>query len=138
MAGPGDKVVDVLDEIESMNQSDIRKHPSIVLQFHSLTYTVKQKNSRSAVPGMCQNSAMVNPTQSPPPSTSSRVPLLDQISGEARDGEILAIMGPSGSGKSTLIDALAQRIVPESLAGTITLNGEQVAESPLNPHVHCA
>ncbi|BFI30920.1 ATP-binding cassette, subfamily G (WHITE), member 2 [Marchantia polymorpha subsp. ruderalis] len=131
MAGPGDKVVDVLDESESMNQSDIRKHPSIVLQFHSLTYTVKQKNSRSAVPGMCQNSAMVNPTQSPPPSTSSRVPLLDQISGEARDGEILAIMGPSGSGKSTLIDALAQRIVPESLAGTITLNGEQVSNSLL-------
>lgn len=136
--GSGDKVVDVLADTQSLNLSDIRKHPLIVLEFHSLTYTVKQKKSArkaknimSGVPGLGQNSASVNPSQSPAPSTSSRVRLLDQISGEARDGEILAVMGPSGSGKSTLIDALAQRIVPESLAGTITLNGEQVSNSLL-------
>ncbi|CDP00016.1 unnamed protein product [Coffea canephora] len=52
--------------------------------------------------------------------------LLNDISGEARDGEIMAVLGASGSGKSTLIDALANRIAKESLKGTITLNGEQL------------
>ncbi|KAL3531866.1 hypothetical protein ACH5RR_005387 [Cinchona calisaya] len=56
--------------------------------------------------------------------------LLTNISGEAREGEILAILGASGSGKPTLIDALADRMARESLKGTITLNGE-VLESRL-------
>ena len=43
--------------------------------------------------------------------------LLNDISGEARDGEILAVLGASGSEKSTLIDALANRIANESLLG---------------------
>ncbi|PKI62162.1 hypothetical protein CRG98_017535 [Punica granatum] len=56
--------------------------------------------------------------------------LLNDISGEAREGEIMAVLGASGSGKSTLIDALANRIAKESLGGSITLNGE-VLESRL-------
>ncbi|KAE8675466.1 ABC transporter G family member 1 [Hibiscus syriacus] len=43
--------------------------------------------------------------------------LLNDISGEARDGEIMAVLGASGSGKSTLIDALADRIAKGSLKG---------------------
>ncbi|CAF2267048.1 unnamed protein product, partial [Brassica napus] len=35
--------------------------------------------------------------------------LLDDVSGEACDGDILAVLGASGAGKSTLIDALAGR-----------------------------
>ncbi|KAL6607792.1 hypothetical protein ACP70R_040855 [Stipagrostis hirtigluma subsp. patula] len=50
--------------------------------------------------------------------------LLDGISGEARVGELLAVMGASGSGKSTLVDALAGRIARGSLRGRVTLNGE--------------
>uniref|UniRef100_A0A0D9V7J2 ABC transporter G family member 5 n=1 Tax=Leersia perrieri TaxID=77586 RepID=A0A0D9V7J2_9ORYZ len=50
--------------------------------------------------------------------------LLDGITGEAREGEILAVMGASGSGKSTLIDALANRISRDALKGSVTLNGE--------------
>ncbi|KAJ1701290.1 hypothetical protein LUZ63_001069 [Rhynchospora breviuscula] len=52
--------------------------------------------------------------------------ILDSVSGEAREGEILAILGPSGSGKSSLIDALANRIARKSLDGLITLNGEKI------------
>ncbi|KAI3816094.1 hypothetical protein L1987_15783 [Smallanthus sonchifolius] len=52
--------------------------------------------------------------------------LLNDISGEARDGELVAVLGASGSGKSTLIDALANRIAKGSLKGTVTLNGEQL------------
>ncbi|KAG2287588.1 hypothetical protein Bca52824_047192 [Brassica carinata] len=50
--------------------------------------------------------------------------LLNGITGETKEGEILAILGASGSGKSTLIDALAGRISEGSLKGTVTLNGE--------------
>ncbi|KAG2285383.1 hypothetical protein Bca52824_044987 [Brassica carinata] len=56
--------------------------------------------------------------------------LLNGISGEAHEGEMMAVLGASGSGKSTLIDALANRIAKDSLRGSITLNGE-VLESRL-------
>ncbi|CAH8307631.1 unnamed protein product [Eruca vesicaria subsp. sativa] len=57
--------------------------------------------------------------------------LLDDVSGEACDGNILAVLGASGAGKSTLIDALAGRVAKESLRGRVTLNGENVLESQL-------
>ncbi|KAL2644237.1 hypothetical protein R1flu_011824 [Riccia fluitans] len=128
------------DELDSFDDpSDtfpyITRLPLIVLEFHNLTYEVNSKNTKNVkkfVSGLTSigwNSRAVNPSQSPPRNSSTRV--LDQVSGEARDGEILAVMGPSGSGKSTLIDALAQRIAPESLAGSVTLNGERVSNSLL-------
>ncbi|KAM7497808.1 hypothetical protein LguiA_022222 [Lonicera macranthoides] len=63
---------------------------------------------------------------------SSMKVLLNDISGEARDGEIMAMLGASGSGKSTLIDALANRIMKGSLKGTVTLNG-QLSHTLINP-----
>lgn len=52
--------------------------------------------------------------------------LLNNISGEAREGEVIAVLGASGAGKSTLIDALAGRIERKSLKGSVTLNGEAI------------
>ncbi|THG12206.1 ABC transporter G family member 6-like [Camellia sinensis] len=66
---------------------------------------------------------VVEPPLSGENATGTKI-LLNEISGEARDGEILAVLGASGSGKSTLIDALANRIAKGSLKGTVTLNGE--------------
>ncbi|XP_047973395.1 ABC transporter G family member 1-like [Salvia hispanica] len=79
-----------------------------VLAFSHLTYSVK----------------------SPRAAADTKV-VLDDISGEARDGEIMAVMGASGSGKSTLIDALANRMAKGSLRGSVTLNGE-VLESKMS------
>ncbi|XP_010431371.1 PREDICTED: ABC transporter G family member 19-like [Camelina sativa] len=47
--------------------------------------------------------------------------LLDDVSGEACDGDILAVLGASGAGKSTLIDALAGRVAQGSLKGSKTI-----------------
>ncbi|KAJ8752728.1 hypothetical protein K2173_007038 [Erythroxylum novogranatense] len=55
--------------------------------------------------------------------------LLNDISGQAMRGEIMAIMGPSGAGKSTFLDALAGRIAQGSLEGSVRIDGKQVTTS---------
>ncbi|KAI3948924.1 hypothetical protein MKX01_038414 [Papaver californicum] len=90
-----------------------------IFRFHNLTYTLKSRR-KIKLPGMvCQKDAKVMHT----PSSDGKM-LLNDISGEAREGEILGILGPSGSGKSTLLDSLANRISAESLKGSITMKGE--------------
>ncbi|XP_071699025.1 ABC transporter G family member 1-like [Rutidosis leptorrhynchoides] len=50
--------------------------------------------------------------------------ILQGVTGYARPGEMLAIMGPSGSGKSTLLDALAGRLHSKTRqSGDILVNG---------------
>ncbi|KAL3604085.1 hypothetical protein D5086_004944 [Populus alba] len=94
-----------------------------VLSFNNLTYSVKV-NQKLSFPFCGKDSSLGSS------DTSSMKVLLNDISGEAREGEIMAVLGASGSGKSTLIDALADRISKESLKGSVTLNGE-VLESRL-------
>lgn len=48
--------------------------------------------------------------------------ILDQVSGEARPGEILATMGPSGSGKTSLMNVLSGRAAYQE--GSISINGK--------------
>ncbi|VVB02481.1 unnamed protein product [Arabis nemorensis] len=100
--------------------SSISSSP-FVLSFNDLTYSVKirKKFEPLACCGRPRNDSAVN----------TKI-LLNGISGEAREGEMMAVLGASGSGKSTLIDALANRIAKDSLKGSITLNGE-VLESSL-------
>ncbi|KAK9057958.1 hypothetical protein SSX86_022797 [Deinandra increscens subsp. villosa] len=104
-----------------------------ILSFNNLTYSVKVR-SKMAIPVMFGGRTSLSRA---PPATSvvaagderlfhSHKVLLNDISGQAKDGEILAVLGASGSGKSTLIDALANRIAKGSLKGTVTLNGEQL------------
>ncbi|KAI3758040.1 hypothetical protein L6452_05587 [Arctium lappa] len=115
----------------SETSSEPRSLP-FVLSFNNLTYSVKIR-SKMSIPAVFGGRKRLGGA----PATSmeavggerlfsrSKV-LLNDISGEARDGEILAVLGASGSGKSTLIDALANRIAKGSLKGTVTLNGEQL------------
>ncbi len=55
----------------------------------------------------------------------SRYPVLQNISFEAREGEILGIIGPNGSGKSTLIRGISRTI--QIISGKICLNGKDVS-----------
>uniref|UniRef100_A0A0D9ZTJ0 ABC transporter domain-containing protein n=1 Tax=Oryza glumipatula TaxID=40148 RepID=A0A0D9ZTJ0_9ORYZ len=102
---PGDCVV--LDIDDAAAQSTPVPY---ALTFTDLSYTVGSRRAGLLPP---------LPTDAPPAKA-----LLDGISGEARDGEVLAVMGASGSGKSTLLDALAGRIARGSLRGRVELNGE--------------
>ncbi|KAL6649709.1 hypothetical protein ACP70R_013933 [Stipagrostis hirtigluma subsp. patula] len=89
-----------------------------VLAFDDLTYSVKRPKTSFHRSRHVETDATAARTRT----------LLDGISGEAREGEILAVLGASGAGKSTLIDALAGRIQRESLRGGVALNGEPLLD----------
>uniref|UniRef100_A0A7N0UD10 ABC transporter domain-containing protein n=1 Tax=Kalanchoe fedtschenkoi TaxID=63787 RepID=A0A7N0UD10_KALFE len=98
------------------------RHLPFVLSFKNLTYSVNVRRKMSLLPH--REATVPDQADGDGGLFTKRKTLLNDISGEARDGEILAVLGGSGSGKSTLIDALANRIAKESLKGSVTLNGE--------------
>ncbi|XP_065872338.1 ABC transporter G family member 6-like [Euphorbia lathyris] len=99
-----------------------------ILSFNNLTYSVKVRRRMLPAIFTPRRNRLGAATAAEPVAGESLFTttktLLNDISGEARDGEILAVLGASGSGKSTLIDALANRIAKGSLKGTVALNGE--------------
>ncbi|MCL7028620.1 hypothetical protein MKW94_009531 [Papaver nudicaule] len=100
-----------------------------VLSFSNLNYSVKSRRKLSFGALFCQKNRLLNVNLEVDhveleSNYSKKKVLLNHISGEAREGEIMAVLGASGSGKSTLIDALANRISKGSLQGSVTLNGE--------------
>ncbi|KAK7390732.1 hypothetical protein VNO78_18775 [Psophocarpus tetragonolobus] len=99
-----------------------------VLSFTNLTYSVKVRRKMNLSSIFSARSSRLGAVAEAPAVSESMFSrtktLLNDISGEARDGEIMAVLGASGSGKSTLIDALANRIAKGSLKGAVALNGE--------------
>jgi iron(III) transport system ATP-binding protein len=57
-------------------------------------------------------------------------PIVDQISFEAEDGEIVCLVGPSGCGKTTTLRILAGLELPDS--GTVTLKDRVVYDAETN------
>ncbi|OVA09974.1 ABC transporter-like [Macleaya cordata] len=100
----------------------IRSSVPFVLSFNNLTYSVKTRRKLTFPTCFRRKNRLETGEKQSTPSNIKL--LLNDISGEAREGEILAVLGASGSGKSTLIDALANRIEKGSLKGSVTLNGE--------------
>ncbi|KAF2317527.1 hypothetical protein GH714_023979 [Hevea brasiliensis] len=85
--------------------------PGHGLQFKNVSYSVKKKMKKDGV------------------WITKEAYLLNDISGQAIRGEIMAIMGPSGAGKSTFLDALAGRIAQGSLEGSVKIDGKSVTTS---------
>lgn len=52
--------------------------------------------------------------------------ILSRVSGYARPGEIMALMGASGAGKSTLLEVLAMRNENSHMKGSIHVNGLKI------------
>ncbi|KAJ1261342.1 hypothetical protein BS78_09G022200 [Paspalum vaginatum] len=128
MATSGHAVVDIDDEAATAMQPPPLPPVPYVLSFTDLSYSVnKRAGLLGCLPPRRPSNRLASAADAPASSASdsgSTKTLLDGISGEARDGELFAVMGASGSGKSTLVDALAGRIARDSLRGGVTLNGE--------------
>uniref|UniRef100_A0A803N9N6 Uncharacterized protein n=1 Tax=Chenopodium quinoa TaxID=63459 RepID=A0A803N9N6_CHEQI len=68
-----------------------------VLRFANLTYNVKMQR-KLKIPGITTHN--LSPGEQFPGGFFSRTKtLLNDICGEARDGEVMAVLGASGSGK---------------------------------------
>ena len=55
--------------------------------------------------------------------------LLEGVSGSAKPGQLLAIMGASGAGKSTFLDILARKNKKGTVSGTTLVNGREVEDA---------
>ncbi len=55
--------------------------------------------------------------------------VLDGITLDVRDGEIVSILGPSGSGKTTLLNIILG--ITDPTAGRILYNGEDITKKPM-------
>nr|XP_016515467.1 PREDICTED: ABC transporter G family member 17-like isoform X2 [Nicotiana tabacum] len=104
-------------QLNKINSNNLAKQPTRKLipghglEFNNLSYSVTKKVKKDGV--------WIN----------KEAYLLNDISGQALRGEIMAIMGPSGAGKSTFLDALAGRIARGSLEGTVRIDGKPVTTS---------
>ncbi|RVX17945.1 ABC transporter G family member 16 [Vitis vinifera] len=85
--------------------------PGQGLEFSNLSYSVPKQQKKDGA------------------TITKEVYLLNDLSGQAVRGEIMAILGPSGAGKSTFLDALAGRIARGSLEGSVKINGKPVSAS---------
>ena len=57
------------------------------------------------------------------------MPVLQNINGAAKPGELIGLLGPNGSGKSCLLKAIAGLITPTS--GHVMLSNKAVPSLPL-------
>lgn len=110
-----------LESLLDMDQSKAQKPeiavrpqksvPGSGLEFNNLSYSVIKKQKRDGV------------------WIKKEAYLLNDISGQAMRGQVMAIMGPSGAGKSTFLDALAGRIAQGSLEGSVRIDGKPVSQN---------
>lgn len=96
----------------SPSDNSPKETQNYLLEWENLNYTIKTKNSK--------------------------IPILKGVSGFAKSGEILAIMGSSGSGKTSLLSILANRIAVQphlEVTGSVFLNKVEVKKLKDTHHV---
>lgn len=103
-----DKAVAAKETVTPQLQKSL---PGQGLEFNNLSYTVLKKQKKDGV------------------WVKREAYLLNDISGQALRGEIMAILGPSGAGKSTFLDALAGRMAKGSLQGSVRIDRKPVTAS---------
>jgi len=98
----------------------VEKGEGILLSWSNLTVKVPGKKPSLCCPGSSR--------KEPEPAKK----LLDQVTGQARPGELLAILGASGAGKSTLLNTLAFRnLVGLEVEGKRLANKKAVSTTSL-------
>ncbi|KAG2387158.1 hypothetical protein C9374_001490 [Naegleria lovaniensis] len=93
-------------------QQQQRTVPSVLLEWHELTYVVKVRPalpaSKLTTPRERFAFALKNVFR------KEQKVILHAMSGYVKPGSVLAIMGPSGAGKTSLLNILSQRVKPTS------------------------
>jgi ABC-type multidrug transport system ATPase subunit len=95
------------EKSESLLEKSKKGHDKIMVEWNDISYTIKTKKSKT----VRDVSDAQNVNDHNHNSGDSRV-ILENITGFALPGEVLAIMGPSGCGKTTLLNAIASRQLP--------------------------
>jgi ABC-type multidrug transport system ATPase subunit/ABC-type multidrug transport system permease subunit len=104
---------------------NIDKTKECYLRWTNIVKTVEIKDQSV---GLISSSIGGTTSSSQQKEASQMKIILNQISGQAKPGQILALMGPSGSGKTSLLDVLASRSTYN--AGTIYLNNSSMTDNP--------
>eukprot|EP00042_Codosiga_hollandica_P026307 m.123320 g.123320 ORF g.123320 m.123320 type:complete len:637 (-) comp52155_c0_seq4:72-1982(-) len=95
---------------EGVNAGDGREQAAHTLSFSHIEYSVR------ASPEVAPNPLALSASQ------KLVRPVLKDVSGYARPGQLLAVLGGSGSGKTSLLDFIMGRVDKEHSRGTVRIN----------------
>ena len=87
------------DESDDENSKLMADHKPAALQFENVSYSINGKQ------------------------------ILSDVQGQAKPGQIMAIMGASGAGKTTFLDILARKNKRGTVNGDFYVNGEKVTDN---------